>query len=176
MSSGFSTSDSKNMNIGEKSLELELARLKQFCGRNILNLLRHKSSIFKKKNNWKLILPLSNVSRAEKSLLSERRLFPIEIIPEEIWAKKEGEKLDKMLEEFQADWTERYPPFNKKAIKEGDDSQEEEIETINYQKAKSLMLNFKLDYIGYLREKNSELNLLNIFMSEKDPKIKNFVL
>lgn len=48
--------------------------------------------------------------------------------------------------------------------------------TINYQKAKSLMLNFKLDYIGYLREKNSELNLLNIFMSEKDPKIKNFVL
>ena len=38
------------------------------------------------------------------------------------------------------------------------------------------MLNFKLDYIGYLREKNSELNLLNIFMSEKDPKIKDFVL
>jgi len=65
------------MNIGEKSLEVELIRLKQFCGKNILNLLRYKSSIFKKKNNWKLILPLSNVSRAEKLLLAERRLFPI---------------------------------------------------------------------------------------------------
>jgi len=165
LSSGISTSESKSFNIGEKALLIELSRLKKKSGWLILSLIEFKPRIFTKKSNWKLIFPLSNISKSEKFLLDDKKLFPVQIVTEEYWERIEESKekyyFEEQLDLFKKAWISKYSQEGGK------------FET---QKIKSLMINFKIDYLGLMKNKNAENCLLNIFMSEKDPAVKDFIL
>lgn len=179
ISSGLSTSEGKAFNLGESALSSEIQHLKILGGKLILTLIELKPRIFRKKSNWSYILPPTAVARAEKQLLKEGGLFPINIIPESAWnniteTNEESSGVEG-LDTIKKSLLKYKNKFIKKnendTLKEGGDEK-----APSYLRIKSLMVNFKLDYIGLLRSKNFEITLLNSFMVERDPQIKDSLL